>query len=370
MVTGGGTGGHLYPALAVTDALRGMCRAEILFVGTQRGLEARILPRPGIGFRTVWISGLRRGRVVSNLLFPLKMMVSLMQCMRLVRRFHPHVIFGTGGYVSWPVLAAGWLAGVPLVIQEQNRTPGLVTKVTAPLARSIHLSYESSLSGFHRKDRCHVSGNPTRDDLEIESADYDFGLKEGGKVVFVFGGSQGSRNLNESILPGLPTLMKNPGIRLLWSAGPRWYRQIEARIKPYGNRIRVYPYIDDMGSAYGLCNLVVCRAGATTVAEITRLGLPSILVPFESAAGGHQRDNALALVYNGAADMVPEKDALKGVLIDRIEKWIKDDRGRRTMARAAKSMGRPAAASEIALDLLAVSGLIRAGGNRKGKDET
>ncbi len=355
VLTGGGTGGHLYPGLAVAQEVKDRLPCQILFIGTNRGLEAQVVPQKGYAFRTVWIRGLQRGRFLKNIVFPVRMLVSLIQALFIVGRFHPDVIVGTGGYVSWPVLSAGLLLGKRTVIQEQNRAPGLVTRVLAPFVDSVHVSFEDSKRFFKKTSNVHVSGNPTRNDLEGWSKEQGYShwhLESKRTTLFIFGGSQGALSINRAMLDLLQDLMNHTDVQLLWATGPRWFDELQRKTETYRNRVRVHPYIQEMGMAYAVCDLVVCRAGATTVAEITRLGIPAVFIPFPGAAGGHQTENAQVLVRAGAAGMVLEEEIPSGKLRDVVLDLLKKHSSRRALAKRAKEFGRPEAVKIIADDII------------------
>jgi len=354
VAAGGGTGGHLYPAIAIIEALKKRCDCEILYIGTKHGIEARVIPEKGYMFQTIWISGLQRGRVARNFLFPLKMLVSFVQALVIVARFKPDVVLGTGGYAAWPVLTAAVLLGKRRIIQEQNLKPGLVTRLLAPRMDAVHVSFEASKKFFTKKSHLAVSGNPTLDDLEEATREAGYRHFEPSPTkttLFVFGGSQGARSINQAVLHSLPHLMKNKRVQILWAAGPKWAESVRKGCETFGNRVRIFPYIQEMGMAYRVSDLVICRSGATTVAEIARLGILAVLVPFPGAAGGHQEENARVLVEAGAAEIV-----LDVQLAERLETVItgllKDGKRRMEMRRNIKALGMPRAAQTIAGDIL------------------
>jgi UDP-N-acetylglucosamine--N-acetylmuramyl-(pentapeptide) pyrophosphoryl-undecaprenol N-acetylglucosamine transferase len=355
LITGGGTGGHLYPALAIAGEFSRRIPCEILFVGTKRGLEGRLIPEKGYRFRSVWISGFRRGKLWANLLFPVKVFVSLVQALILVDRFQPDVLIGTGGYVSWPLLMAGILLRKRTVIQEQNWMPGVATRVLAPHVNSVHLSFETSRRFFRHQSNLMMSGNPTRDDSEGYSRNQgylEFGLQPGRKTLFIFGGSQGARSINQVMLGLLESLMEKEDLQILWGTGPRWFDEIREKTEGYSDRVRVLPYIQTMGMAYSVGDLLICRAGATTVAEVARLGLPAVFIPFPAAAGGHQEGNARVLLQAGAAEMVLEEEMRGGKLENVLIPLLNDSRRRREMGKRARRFGKPDAAVTIVDDVL------------------
>ena len=356
IVTGGGTGGHLYPGLAVVEELGKKVSCQILFIGTRSGVEAKVVPQKGYVFQTIWISGFKRGRIWTNIFFPLKVVVSLVQALSIVYQFNAQVVLGTGGYVSWPVVMAAVLLGKKTVIQEQNQSPGIVTRVLAPFVSSVHLSYEASRNYFRSSSRVHVTGNPTQSTLDGFSRAQGcrrFGLASNKKTLFVFGGSQGSLAINRAVLDLLPSLLKEKDIQILWATGPRWFKEIEKKTTSNRNTIKIFPYIHDMGMAYAASDLVLCRSGATTVAEVARLGIPAIFIPFADAAEGHQMENARALWQAGAAEMVLENQIHEGRLESLVLSVLHDSQQRKAMGEKAKRFGRPQAASIIADDMIA-----------------
>lgn len=355
ILTGGGTGGHLYPALAVAEEIRKQTPCELLFIGTRRGLEASVVPGLGIPFRTVWIGGLKRGRVAANLTFPLKMAVSLGQSLFLCARFRPDAAVGTGGYVSWPVITAASLLGCYTAVQEQNEKPGLVTRLLGRRADAVHLSFESSSRFFRNRGRLHVSGNPTRPETEkprTEAAYRLFGLTPDRFTILVFGGSQGARSLNEAFAAIAPALIRRTDGQILWATGPRWHESLKPAAEAMAGRAAVLPYLSDMGSAYAAADLVVCRSGAGAVAEIARLGKPAVFVPFPGAADGHQDANAAVLAAAGAARLVREGEGFAGRLEAEILDLAADRETRLSLGRKASAFGRPEAARTIARQII------------------
>lgn len=359
VLTGGGTGGHLYPGLAIADEIKKRTDCQILFVGTRDGIEAGVVPEKGYQFRTVWIGGFHRGRIGENILFPVRVIVSLVQALIMVSRFRPDVVLGTGGYVSWPVMMAGVLLRKRTVIQEQNLIPGVVTRVLSPFVNSVHLSFEGSKRFFWRLSNLRVSGNPTREDLERGSRGEGyrrFGLQPNRKTIFVFGGSQGARSINQTVLKFVDRLVKKKKVQVLWATGTNWIEEIQRETRRYGDRVQVVPYVRDMGSAYKVSDLLICRSGATTVAEVTRLGLPAVFIPFPGAAGGHQEENARVLYQAGVAEMVLEDQIREGKLEDVVFSLLDDPDRREKMGKRAMDFGKSDAASVIADDIIRLVG--------------
>jgi UDP-N-acetylglucosamine--N-acetylmuramyl-(pentapeptide) pyrophosphoryl-undecaprenol N-acetylglucosamine transferase len=349
---GGGTGGHLFPAIAIADELRTLDpAAEILFIGTKHKIEARVVPQWGYEFRTIWIGGLHRSLRISNLLFPVKVVVSFVQAISIMRHFKPDVVVGTGGYVSGPVLRAAAMRKIPTLIQEQNSYPGVTTRMLAKKANEVHLTFEKSKQYFHCTDNVFVSGNPTRNDLEqadrAEALRYfSFDPSERMKTVLAFGGSLGAHTINQAVERHLGELMKRD-LRLVWQTGTEDFpAACEASRAFPGNRIWVNAFIDRMDYAYAASDLVVCRAGATTIAELTRLGKPAMLVPYPHAAGNHQVENAKSLAQAGAAELVLDDQLPERFLP--VVVAVLDDARLRQMSKQSKKLGMPNAAHQIA----------------------
>ncbi len=356
---GGGTGGHLFPAIAIADELKKLDPgAEILFIGTAQKIEARVVPQCGYAFRTIWISGFHRKFRVGNFLFPLKVVISFMQSRSIIQEFKPDVVIGTGGYVSGPVLRAAVMMKIPTLIQEQNSYPGVTTRMLAERVDELHLTFESSEKYFSRKDRVFVSGNPTRNilenaDTEKASAYFGFDRAQKIKTLFVVGGSLGARSINEAVQRHLDELIKN-GFRILWQTGKEYFPEASAAAKKYSsNMISVHQFIDRMDYAYAVADLVVCRAGATTLAELTRLGKPAILVPYPQAAANHQVENARAMAEHGAAEILYDAEVSERLLQSVLA--ASEDTRLLQMSAQSRKLGKPDAAKEIGQHIIALS---------------
>jgi len=361
--SGGGTGGHLFPALAIADEIKRLAPgAEVLFIGTADKLESRVVPAKGYAFRSIWISGFRRGLCWTNFLFPVKTIVSYVQARSIIKNFKPDVVVGTGGYVSGPVLRAAVRLKVPTLIQEQNSYPGITTRLLAREVDEIHLTFEGSRPYISRKDRVFVTGNPTRADLDAASrADafryFGFDMSERKKTVLIFGGSLGARPINRGMELALDHLVRR-GVRIVWQTGEGDIETERALCRNYSPReVWVGAFIDRMDYAYALSDLVVCRAGATTIAELTRLGKPAILIPYPRAAANHQVENAKAMVEQGAADTLPDEQ-IGSQLEEKIMATLEDAR-LKAMSFQSKKLGKPDAAADIARRAI---GLARARG--------
>jgi UDP-N-acetylglucosamine--N-acetylmuramyl-(pentapeptide) pyrophosphoryl-undecaprenol N-acetylglucosamine transferase len=347
---GGGTGGHLYPAIAIAESFqRRVPNFKCVFVGTARGLEARVIPQLGYRLEIVPVRGLLRKLALSNLLVPIYLLKSVWQCWQLFNEFKPHLIIGTGGYVSGPALFAAWLSGRKFVVQEQNSFPGLVNRWWGERAGLVFLSFEASKKFFRRQDHLRVVGNPVRANLargNREEAAKKWSLKADRVTLLVFGGSQGAKRINELMLEILPQLRALENSQILWATGPQNFDKISSRAANRNN-VKIVPYIDDMASAYRLADVVLCRAGASTIFELTNCGLPSLLVPFPFATADHQTFNARALEQAGAARLLVEKELTAEKLLNHIRELATQSEVRQKMAMAAKKLARPHAADEI-----------------------
>ena len=356
---GGGTGGHLFPAIAIADELKKLDPgAEILFIGTEQKIEARVVPQCGYAFRTIWISGFHRSLRIGNLLFPLKVVISLMQSRSIIQEFKPDVVIGTGGYVSGPVLRAAVSMKIPTLIQEQNSYPGVTTRMLADRVDELHLTFESSKKYFSRNDQVFISGNPTRNTLEnvdIQKASTYFGFdrQQKMKTLLVIGGSLGARSINEAVQLHLDELIKN-GFRILWQTGKEYFPEASSAAKKYSSdMMSVHQFIDRMDYAYAVADLVVCRAGATTLAELTRLGKPAILIPYPHAAANHQVENARAMAEHGAAEILYDAEVSERLLQSVLA--VSDDKRLLQMSAQSRKLGKPDAAKVIAQNIIALS---------------
>lgn len=353
LFAGGGTGGHFYPALALAEEIKKLTpRSELLFVGTKGKIEARVVPQRGYPFRTIWISGFHRRLTLSNLLFPVKLVVSMVQSFFLIKQFQPDVVVGTGGYVCGPVLSvASWLR-VPTVVHESNSYPGVTTRLVAHRVSKVLITFEATKQWLKRLDNVEIVGTPTREILGTvskEEGQKNFRLDAGKKTVLVFGGSLGASSINNAVLRMKEDFVKN-NMQLIWQTGQADFERVRQAIG--AEKIGwMGPFIDHMEYAYAAADLAVCRAGSSTIAELMRVGLPAILIPYPQAAADHQTMNARTLVDAGAAVMVGDSEIqqrLKPELFD----LLRDESHRRNMAKASKSLGKPGAGIEIAQKIL------------------
>ncbi|NIR49465.1 undecaprenyldiphospho-muramoylpentapeptide beta-N-acetylglucosaminyltransferase [candidate division KSB1 bacterium] len=350
IIAGGGTGGHLYPGIALAQEFQKRRKAEIMFIGTAYGIESRVLPKLPYGFKKIWMRGLQRKLSIGNMLFPLRLMVSIFQCAYLILTFRPNVVIGTGGYVSGPALMTAIVLGVPTVIQEQNSYPGLVNRLLGNRVKQMHLTYEETLKYFKKQANIYVSGNPVRSALggqDKQMAMKKFNLQENKTTLFIFGGSQGARAINQKVMSCVDRLMSLNDLQILWATGSYDFDVIESECRRYAEDISIQPFIEDMPSAYAAADFVLCRAGASTLSEITACGLPAILVPYPYSTAGHQEFNARTLEKAGAAFVILEQSLVESVLIEAISELLTNPEKRKAMSQAACKLSKPKAAAEI-----------------------
>ena len=356
LIAGGGTGGHVYPALATIAALNERGTFEFLYVGGKNGIETRIIPKHGIAMKTIWIAGITRSLALKNLLFPAKLVASLIASWRIVGRFRPHVAVGTGGYVSGPVLFAAARRGVPVLIQEQDVHPGLTTRLLAKYARIICLAFPAAQAHFKMAGaRIRVTGNPVRQDLQDVTQNAGrqrFGLSENRLTLLVFGGSQGARAINVALLNILPALLEGINFQVIWQTGDGQHTAVTGRADFDTRRVVIRPYIEKMNAAYAAADVVLCRAGALTLAELAIVGKPAVLVPYPYAAGDHQVHNARMVEDAGAAVMVQEGDRWEETLRKALENILKNGSLREQQQTAWQTLARPHAAAQIADEII------------------
>lgn len=349
---GGGTGGHLFPAIAIAEEFRFVRPdAEILFVGTKDKIEAKIVPQCGFKFQPIWVSGFHRKQLLKNVLLPIKVIIAMMQSVLLIKKFQPDIVIGTGGYASGPVVLAAAFMNVPTVIHEQNSYPGVTTRLLAKLVNQVHVTFETTKRYLSNAKSIVVSGNPTRRALEnVNTASayeyFGFPKHEKKKTLLVFGGSLGARTINTAMINNLEELLKRE-VRIIWQTGKDDFERVKQSCSNFPlTSLWIQPFIERMDYAYAISDLVVCRAGATTIAEITRLGMATILIPYPQAAGHHQLANAKLLADAGAAAIVLDHYADRQ-LLDVLLSLINDEEALSKMRSACKKLGKPDAAQTI-----------------------
>lgn len=362
VVSGGGTGGHLYPALAIADGVRAVRPdVRVVFVGARRGLEARVLPERGEDHLLLPLHGIDRSRPISAVRALAGLAIGLMQAVRLFARERPEVVVVTGGYAGAAAGIAAGLMGIPLVLQEQNSFPGAVTKLLTRFANRVHVAYPEAIARLPiGAVRCVVSGNPVRPKADVDRAEArrTFGVPEDVIVTFVTGGSQGSLALNRGVTAYVEGVSRDELVRpellhLLWSTGRRHFDGVSAALAAAGDPAWVHalPYVEDMPRALAAADFALSRAGAMTIAELLNEGLPAVLVPLPTAAEDHQTFNARALEDVGAARVLPEAELDAARLADELASIAADTSALEQMRSAARSRARPDATRAIASDV-------------------
>lgn len=329
IISGGGTGGHIFPALAIANEFkRRYADADILFVGAEGRMEMTKVPEAGYKIVGLWISGLQRKLTLSNLSFPFKLISSYLKAGSLIKKMKPHAVIGTGGYASGPIMLAATKAGIPSLIQEQNSYAGLTNKQLAQKAGRICVAY-SGMEKYFPASKIVFTGNPVRKDIidldsKREKALAHFAFNSSERTLLILGGSLGARTINESILAGIDQLI-DAHIQVIWQTGKLYYEGIKAQIEHKDlRRIRVVDFLKQMDLAYAASDVVISRAGALAISELCIAKRPSILVPSPNVAEDHQTKNAMALVNEDAALMVKDVEA-KNTLVSEVLKLVYDE---------------------------------------------
>jgi UDP-N-acetylglucosamine--N-acetylmuramyl-(pentapeptide) pyrophosphoryl-undecaprenol N-acetylglucosamine transferase len=342
ILAGGGTGGHVIPALAIAQALKEQFGAQILFIGTARGIENRLVPAAGFPLRLVQVGALKNVSLATRLKTTLDLPKAIWISSRIVSEYRPDVMIGVGGYASGPAMLAAALSGVPTLAFEPNVVPGFANRLVAPLVSAAAVHFEETGRYFRRFQ---VTGVPVR------KAFCATGPRTGDPrpTLLVFGGSQGAHFINELVISSLTALQAAiPRLHIVHQTGERDYNQAQAAYLTAGGSAEVYPFIDDMPSTFARADLLLCRSGASTVAEVMAAAKPAIFVPFPRAADDHQKRNAEALERAGAAIMAEETSLTKDSLVALVSTLLQDPEKRARMARAAHQFAHAQAASEIA----------------------
>ncbi|NPV26577.1 MAG: undecaprenyldiphospho-muramoylpentapeptide beta-N-acetylglucosaminyltransferase [Firmicutes bacterium] len=357
VLTGGGTGGHIYPALAIARGLKeSQPKVKILFVGTQQGMEATIVPKEGYRFRTVTAEGLERRVSWRIIKTGVKLIKGFIEAYRVLRDFQPTVVVGTGGYVCGPVVMVASLMGLPTVIHEQNALPGITNRFLAGRVDRVLTTFPDSVRHFPKSARVFVTGLPIRSEilrvtrevgarcLKIDPAKF---------TLLVVGGSRGAQSINRAMGQVLLAWQNRHDRQIVFVTGQAGYDDTMANLQEMGidlakcGNIMVTPYVYDMENALAVADLVVCRAGAATLAEITAKGIPAVLIPYPFAAENHQEFNARSLVERGAAELILDRELSGERLLGVLDRLFSDRKRLARMAAASKSCGQPDALDEI-----------------------
>lgn len=352
LIAAGGTGGHVYPAIAIADAIKNeYADSEILFVGTKDHMEWKAVPKAGYKIKSVWISGFHRRLTLKNILFPLKLVTSIVQSFGIVSSFKPQVMVSCGGYAAGPV---GWVAGkrgVKVVIQEQNSFPGVTNRMLAKFASRIFTAFKEAAK-YLPSDKIVESGNPTRntlDKVEKKVGLNSFNFDDSKPVLMVLGGSGGARSINEAVKENLDKLSD---LQVIWQCGSRYIDALMKEVDLENNKnIRLTAFIDNMPEAYAAADLIVSRAGASSCSEFMMTGKPSVLIPSPNVAGDHQTQNAQSMVDAGASELLKDADAVNA-LPELVHSLIKNQEKLKEMNKAALRLAKPDAAKMIAKEIL------------------
>ena len=358
IISGGGTGGHIFPALAIAGALKKIApETDILFVGAKGKMEMEKVPNSGYPIIGLWISGFQRGFSFSNLLFPIKLLVSMIKALFILLKFKPAIVIGTGGYASGPVLRAATWLNIPILIQEQNNFPGVTNRILGRKAACICTAFEG-METYFPKDKILLTGNPIREDIFKDKpirqeALHTYGLEDDKPVVFVVGGSQGARSINHAIAANI-TFFKENNIQLIWQTGKAYYQTALNEVENANYKgIKVYDFINSINMAFEAATVVISRAGAIAISELCRVGKPVILVPFPYAAGDHQTKNARALSEKNAAILIPDAEISKELTV-KLESLLADKERQKALSESIKMMAIPHAADTIANKILSI----------------
>ncbi|MFN8353886.1 MAG: undecaprenyldiphospho-muramoylpentapeptide beta-N-acetylglucosaminyltransferase [Spirosomataceae bacterium] len=356
IISGGGTGGHIYPAIAIANAIRELTpTAEILFVGAEGKMEMEKVPKAGYRIIGLPIAGIQRKLAIENLTFPIKLVKSLVKARSIINEFKPNVAVGVGGYASGPLLLAASIMGIPYLIQEQNSYAGVTNKFLSKKAKKICVAYPG-MEQFFPADKILMTGNPVRKDIldsatKREAAVKHFGLDASKKTLLIIGGSQGAKTINESIDKGLAELVK-AGYQVVWQTGKLYIEKAKETVKGLKTKsVYVSDFIYEMDLAYAIADAVVSRAGALSVSEICLVGKPSIFVPFPFAAEDHQTKNALSLVNENAGLLVKDSEA-KDKLITETLALLQNTEKQTLLSANILKLAKPDAANEIAGEVL------------------
>jgi UDP-N-acetylglucosamine--N-acetylmuramyl-(pentapeptide) pyrophosphoryl-undecaprenol N-acetylglucosamine transferase len=354
ILAGGGTGGHVIPALAIANELKKSYSAEVLFIGTARGIENRLVPAAGYPLQLVRVGALKNVSLMTRAKTAFDLPRAVWDASRMLNEFAPDVVIGVGGYASGPAMLAAVVKHIPTLAFEPNVVPGFANRVVARFVSGAAVHFEETAKYFRHAE---VTGVPVRQAFfEIP---VPMNKKRGGTpTVLVFGGSQGAHAINEAMIRCLPELRRQaPGIHIIHQTGERDYNDALAAYKSLGESAEVFKFIEDMPAAFARADLVVCRSGASTVAEITAAGKPAIFVPFPRAADDHQRVNAEALAHSEAA-VVVEESKLEGVwLAETIAALLGEPRRLQVMSEAARELAHPNAARDIAAMAARLAGI-------------
>ncbi len=357
IISGGGTGGHIYPAISIAKTILDRERnAEILYVGTGKGLESYLVPREGLKFASIRVKGFRRKLSLDTVKTVIELCRGMMDADKIVRQFKPDIVIGTGGYVAGPVLMTAALRGIPTLIHEQNVLPGITNRMLARFVDKVAVSFSEALKYIHDDRKAVVTGNPVRKEIlekDRETSTRVLGFDGKKPLVVVFGGSKGSARINRAMANVISRLYLTKKFQLLHVTGSDHYHTFMNQLKDRGidlrqdAEIKIMEYLHKMPEALAAADLIVTSAGAITLSEITAVGVPAILIPKSYATDNHQEYNARALEKKGAAVVILERELEGNSLYSRIDKLVGDEKMLTTMRKASRQMGTADAADRI-----------------------
>ncbi len=348
LIMAGGTGGHVFPALAVAEVLR-QRDVTIEWMGTERGIESRLVPEAGYPLHYISVQGLRGNGIKGWLMAPFKLFKAISEAMIVIRRYRPDMVLGLGGFASGPGGIAAWLLRKPLVIHEQNAIPGMTNTILAKCAKRVLQGFPHSFNS----EKAEWIGNPVRASIAAIPAPEQ--TQPSTIHLLVLGGSLGAKALNTVLPEALSIIETDKTIVVRHQCGQKLIAQCEQQYQQYQVEADISPFIDDMAAAYQWADIVVCRAGALTVAEVAAAGVAALFVPYPYAVDDHQTHNAKSLVAVGGGEIISESDLTAEVLVEALSHLIEDDTARWSMAMAAKTQAKPTAADEIADICMAVT---------------
>ncbi len=353
---GGGTGGHIFPAIAIADEVRKADpEAEILFVGAMGRIEEKIVPSNNYRLETIEIAGIDRSSLIKNLKLPLVFLKALGRCREILEEFMPDAAVGTGGFVCGPLIYQAQRMGIPTLIQEGNAFAGKTVKFLSSRSDKVVINFDETRKYLRRQDNIVRIGHPVRTSLKRkprEEALKEFGLGTANKTVLIFGGSQGARGINNAVT-GIAEELTGENVNLIWQCGRNNLEEIQKKVKANEN-IRVMEFIENMDAAYSASDLAVCRAGITSIMELALMKVPSILIPLPGSAENHQEINARTYSSRGCAEVVLQNDAA-GSLGAGIMSLLADDLKRKSMSEAAVKFADPGAAGKIAEEVISLA---------------
>lgn len=356
LISGGGTGGHVFPAIAIADAIRALSpEASIRFVGAKGKIEMEKVPQAGYPIDGLWISGFQRSLSLRNLVFPVKLILSLWKAYRIVQRFKPQLVIGVGGYASGPVLEVATRLRIPTLIQEQNSYAGVTNRILAHKVSKICVAYPG-MERFFPADRIIFTGNPVRKDILLNKSDKvtaaaEFRLNAEKLTMFISGGSLGALSLNEAMEASATLISSHPEIQVIWQSGKAYYERFSGCETASLPNVRLLPFVSRMDLAYTLADVVISRAGALTISELCLAGKAAVLIPSPNVAEDHQTQNARSLADKEAAVLIPN-DQARSEMIKTAINLLHNSEVRQRLSENIQLLARPDAARDIALEAI------------------